>query len=405
MRTEPSKQLLPFAFFILVLCISAGVASGVSFFLFLLIGATNFFTQHWTVLIVGLPIWGLALYWLQTHRSLKALATSESILEEIQNPRLKISALLAPFIIITTVLSHLFGAAVGRESAAIQIGASISETVSEFFKKIFHLPENRSLILRLGLAAGFSAAFGTPLTGALFSLEHPQHLNISSLKSSLWILMASYGSYFFASIWGPAHTHWPQINFLWSSIDLLEWLSFSLALALFCLVYEWSLLFVQALGKDLKWGMKIFFGGLLILLATYIIGGPTYNGLGTNLTEQALNQDSTWTQVLSKMLFLILSVGSGFKGGEVTPLISIAALFAGAYTTSFIYVSAGLSAIFAYRLRAPIAGVLILVELFNWKVAVISLGPILCCWLLNELLRAFGRRLNLQIFSTVRRYY
>ncbi len=389
------------------------VAAGVSLFLFLLGGATDFFQLHWKVAILFLPLWGLALYWLQRLSIFRQLATSETIIEEIKNPRQKVSSLLAPFIIATTVLSHFFGACVGRESAAIQIGASVAEAISEVFKKIFQLPENRSLILRLGLAAGFSAAFGTPWTALVFALEHPQHFTRSAFKSLFWVGLVAWGAYFFSSLWGPSHTHWPQIYFSWSTLSIQQWLILSICLAALCFVYEALLHSIQSQAAKFKMGAPLFAAGCIILAATYSIGSPAYNGLGTNLTAMALNQeliaDSSWQQFGAKLFFLLLSVGSGFKGGEVTPLISVAALFANASTGSVVFVAASLSALFSFRLRAPIAGIVILAELLNWNVALLGFGPIFATWLLNELaIKFFAQRVisqELKIISTYRRYF
>ncbi|MRD45585.1 voltage-gated chloride channel protein, partial [Bacillus thuringiensis] len=75
---------------------------------------------------------------------------------------------MAPLVFISTVISHLFGASVGREGTAVQMGASIADQ----FTALLRLNNNgRRIMLMTGISAGFSSVFGTPLAAALFALE------------------------------------------------------------------------------------------------------------------------------------------------------------------------------------------------------------------------------------------
>ena len=122
----------------------------------------------------------------------------------------------------------------------------------------------------------------------------------------------------------------------------------------------------------------------MIAILTLKVGSPQFNGLGNELTSLAFQQEGSWFLVFYKALFLLFSVGAGFKGGEVTPLISVAALFADAMTSSFVLVAASVSCLFAHRLRTPVAGVIILAEFFNWKIALVGALPIATTWLLHK---------------------
>ena len=79
-----------------------------------------------------------------------------------------IPALLAPLITAGTLLSHLFGASVGREGAALQLGGSVGHNMGE----LLGFDEDDVRVLSMcGMAACFSAMFGTPVSAAVFVLE------------------------------------------------------------------------------------------------------------------------------------------------------------------------------------------------------------------------------------------
>src|ERR1700743_1678201 len=89
-------------------------------------------------------------------------------MEEIHEPGGGVPLRMAPLVLIGTVVTHLFGGSAGREGTAVQMGGSIASTVSRWLR--FDSADTRTLLM-CGVAAGFGAVFGTPLTGALFAVE------------------------------------------------------------------------------------------------------------------------------------------------------------------------------------------------------------------------------------------
>ena len=76
--------------------------------------------------------------------------------------------LLMPAIFIGSALTHLCGGSAGKEGAALQLGGSVSSLIS----KIFRLDDQSKHILTMcGMAALFSAVFGTPVGACVFALE------------------------------------------------------------------------------------------------------------------------------------------------------------------------------------------------------------------------------------------
>ena len=90
------------------------------------------------------------------------------IIEEVQKPSKLISFLMAPLVLIGTIITHVFGGSAGREGTAVQMGASLADQLN-FLNKFTE--EERKILLMCGMAAGFSSLFGTPLAGAVFAME------------------------------------------------------------------------------------------------------------------------------------------------------------------------------------------------------------------------------------------
>ena len=80
---------------------------------------------------------------------------SNLVLEEIHEPGGGLPRRMAPFVFLSTAISHLFGASTGREGAGIQITASVTDGIFRVFKPS---PETRKVLLITSIAAAFAAA-------------------------------------------------------------------------------------------------------------------------------------------------------------------------------------------------------------------------------------------------------
>jgi H+/Cl- antiporter ClcA len=74
---------------------------------------------------------------------------------------------MVPLVLGGTLISHLFGASVGREGTAVQMGA-LADQLTHIFKV---KKDTRRILLMAGMSAGFSSVFGTPMAGAIFGME------------------------------------------------------------------------------------------------------------------------------------------------------------------------------------------------------------------------------------------
>lgn len=279
---------------------------------------------------------------------------------------------LAPAVFLSSALSHLCGASVGREGAALQLGGSSAVLLSKGLKLT---EKEEKILIYCGMAGVFSSVFGTPLAAATFALEvvFVGHICFNAVIPAF---ITSLVSYFTARLLG-AHAE----RFIISFVPTLD---FSVAwkfLILSLLATAVGIVFCLSIGGSEKLFEKIFkneilriaTGGIAIILFTLLVGSYDYNGTGVHIIENIFQTGSfVPLAFLFKMLFTCISVGSGYKGGEIVPTLFIGATF-GAFIGTFLGLPVGFSAaismitLFASVTNCPLASVLLALELFSGK--------------------------------------
>lgn len=372
---------------VLVTPVAIIVGSLVALFLWLLELATHLRWQHeW--LLFGLPFAGVLIYWLYRIGGRDAEKGNNLIMEEIHEPGGGVPARMAPLVLITTIITHLFGGSAGREGTAVQIGGSMAGLIG---KKLGLSAPDIRILLMTGIAAGFGAVFGTPLTGAVFALE-VLAIGVMRYDALIPCLIAAVFADIVCSAWGIHHTHYTiayvgnavtaGIPFL--HIDLLllvkviaAGVAFGLSSFLFSKLMHNIKHHAKAYIK-IPWLIPVV-GGIVIILLSYVAGTRDYLGLGVSskspdgisilaaFDPNSHINDWSW---LWKLVFTAITLGMGFKGGEVTPLFFIGAtlghtlaLLLGAPVDLFAGI--GFIAVFAGATNTPIACTLMGVELFG----------------------------------------
>ena len=112
-----------------------------------------------------LPVAGLAIVALYKVTGCEGMGTN-NVIRAVHSGE-SVSPLLVPAIFFGTVLTHLCGGSAGREGAALQMGGSIGYNIAKLFRFSDH---DRRTATACGMAAFFSALFGTPLSATLFGI-------------------------------------------------------------------------------------------------------------------------------------------------------------------------------------------------------------------------------------------
>ena len=193
----------------------SGLLSGIAATIFLisLDWATKTRDQN-PRLIWYLPIAGFLIGWVYHHFGKDVARGHNLILDEIHDPKKIVPIHMTPFILVSTLITHLFGGSAGREGTAVQMGASLSVQLSHFFKIEL---EERKILLVAGAGAGFGAAIGAPWAGVIFGMEV---INIGKLRLFAWFecLLASFVAYDTTILLGAKHSHYPTFEI--GSFDL-----------------------------------------------------------------------------------------------------------------------------------------------------------------------------------------
>jgi H+/Cl- antiporter ClcA len=362
------------------------VGSLVALFLWLLDEVTRLrWKNEWFLYL--LPVAGVVIHFLYKLWGKNAEAGNNLIMEEIHEPGGGVTARMAPLVLITTLITHLFGGSAGREGTAVQMGGSMAGLLGKWFR----LTKNDiRIILMTGIAAGFGAVFGTPIAGTIFALEV---LAVGRIKYDALIpcLIAAVLADVVCSAWGIHHTKYhidilPTVHrqYAFLPLDLLllakvimTGVASGLAAWLFV---QLSHTIKQQANRHIKthqWLIPVT-GGCLIILLTWMVGTHDYLGLGVTSKEPGgisiLNafhaQGVTSWSWFWKLLFTAITLGTGFKGGEVTPLFFIGAALGNTLAVLTgapidLFAGLGFIAVFAAATNTPLACTLMGIELFG----------------------------------------
>ena len=362
------KMLLSFVKWIIIAAVVGAFVGIVGVFFHICVEKATEIRVEMPWLIWLLPIGGAAIVFLYKKTGMEKDRGTNLILDAVRsNEPLNIKT--APLIFVSTVITHLFGGSSGREGAALQIGGSIASYVGTHIK----LDEkDQRIITMCGMAAGFSALFGTPVAAVVFAMEVVS-VGVMYYSAIVLCIIASAVGAYIASLFDIAPTSFSVIG----SIPTIELLTIFKVIVLAVLCAVVSMLFCLTLKKTHKLYDKIpnktvaaIVGGLAVAILTFIIGTTDYNGAGMDVIGRAVAGEAEYEAFILKIIFTALTLGAGFKGGEIVPTLFVGATFGnvagkllglgGSFGAGL-----GMAALFCGVTNCPLTSLILSIELFG----------------------------------------
>lgn len=319
-------------------------------------------------LLFCMPLAGLVIVGLYHAADMDNDSGTNQIIASVRSqerPRLR----LMPLIFCSTVLTHLTGGSSGREGAALQIGGSMGASLGRLLRLG---SKSTNVVILCGMSAMFTALFGTPLAATVFSIEVVSIgiLHYSALLPCLLSSLVAFGvahalrviPTVYVLMGGPALEFLPLLK-----TGLLAVLCALLSIAFCVAMHQASHLYKRFFPRP--WA-RILAGSALVVAVTLLTGTRDYNGAGGEIIVQALRgQALPWAFAL-KLLLTALTLGCGFRGGEIVPTFFIGATF-GCWMGGLLGLepafgaAIGLIALFCAVVNCPLASILLSVELFG----------------------------------------
>lgn len=366
---------------LLVLPVGAAVGSACALFLWGLERVTTLrFEMPW--LLYGLPVAGVVVGLLYHWLGRSVESGSNLIVDEIHEPGGGVPARIVPLVFIGTIVTHLCGGSAGREGTAVQMGGGIASAFARVLK--FLTPADTRTLLMTGVAGGFGGVFGTPLAGAVFAME-VLAIGRISYEAVLPCLIAAIVADWTCGAWGVGHTPYHIAMLGGDGLAHFNWLllakvaiagaAFGLAARLFAELAHGAQHVFKSLIKVPY--LRPALGGIGVI-GLALLFGTDYLGIGvTSPDPQAVSIVSsfhaggahTWSWLL-KIVFTVMTLASGFKGGEVTPLFFIGAALGNTLAGPLgapvdLFAGLGFVAVFAAAANTPLACTIMAVELFG----------------------------------------
>ena len=325
---------------------------------------------HWRSefpqLIYALPIAGLAIPFL--YAKLKATGLNTDTVIEAGQGKRKAPFALLPAIFLASVITHFFGGSAGREGAALQIGGSLGQETANRFR-LSHTASRCAVLA--GMSALFSALFGTPIAAAVFSLEIAGVTALFPLAIGP-ALAASFAAVFVSSLLGVMPMAFavalPQLSVTTFALLLVFAALCGLVSDVFCVaLHRAADLFARHFPNSY---MRVVAGGCIVVVLTILVGNQDYSGAGTTIITAALGGEADPMAFIWKILLTAITIGCGYKGGEVVPSFFVGATFGCAVGAMFGFdpaftAAVGMVAVFCGATNAPLASFLLCLEMYG----------------------------------------
>lgn len=319
-------------------------------------------------LLFCLPLAGLFIVWSYRVLGMENDSGTNQIIASVRSGE-KPPLRLALLIFVSTALTHLTGGSAGREGAALQIGGSVAASIG----RLLRLGErNMNLIVMCGMSAVFTALFGTPLSATVFSLEVVSVgiVHYSALFPCLLASLVTTGVTRLLGVHPEGYVLMGGPALDWQFMlrtGLLAIACALLSMAFCVLMHKTNHLYKKYLPNQY---LRVLAGAAILIVLTLLVGSRDYNGAGGDIIEAALAGHAVPYAFLLKMLFTAVTLGAGFRGGEIVPTFFVGATFGCAAAPLLGLDPAfggaiGMIALFCGVTNCPLASIFLSIELFG----------------------------------------
>lgn len=346
---------------------------------------TEFRTAHkWCYLL--LPVGGILIVWLYRVTHDKHDKGTNMVLASLRSEA-ELPVQMAPLIFISTIITHFVGGSAGREGAALQLGGSLGDLLG----RLVRLREkDKRILIHSGMSAAFSAIFRTPVAAAVFAME-VGCVGTMQYAALVPCVIASLTASYVAELLGFPLAHYevlsvPELTPVTAAKTLLLGMFCAALSIVFCIILHRAEHLMKRYFKN-PYGRIAAAGGMLLLLGA-IFRSEAYFGIGGETIVNAIGGRAVWYAFLLKMLFTAITLGGGFKGGEIVPSFFVGATFGCIFgqivgISPSLCAAAGMVALFCGVTNCPLAALFISAELFGMNCVPFCLLVIAVSYLLS----------------------
>ncbi len=298
---------------------------------------------------------------------------TEKVIDAVHRRAGIIDIKVVPVKLISTIATIAAGGSAGKEGPCAQIGAGLMYG----FSKLLRLDESdRKKLVICGISAGFSAVFGTPITGAVFGVEV---LFVGQMFYDVLLpsFISGIVSCFVAAYLGAGHLPEFAVVVPVLAPGLICWSIF--AGIFFGTVSVFHIECLHAVDRKFKslkipdWQKPLLGGAILLVLS--LLFGTRYLGLGMDTVDEAIRgADIPFAAFALKSFAMAVTLSCGGSGGVLTPTLFVGAAAGSLFGNIFgldpsVGSALGLAGVLAGSTNTPIASTILAMELFGAPIA------------------------------------
>lgn len=346
-------------------------------------------------IVLTLPLGGLLIIWLYRITHDQHDKGTNMVLASLRSEA-ELPVQMAPLIFISTVITHFCGGSVGREGAALQLGGSIGSQVG----RLLHLNQrDKRVMIMCGMAAAFSAIFRTPIAAPIFAME------VVCVGTMQYAALVPCTVASLSASWVAGKLGIPLAAYVLTDVPAFQLIPACKILLLGILCAGVSVLFCILLHQSEKWMsrllpnpyIRILVASGILWLFVLLLRNQDYLGIGSSIITKAIAGQTVWYAFLAKMLFTAVTLGGGFKGGEIVPTFFIGATFGCLFghilgLSPSMCAAVGMLALFCGVTNCPLASLVIGAELFGMACVPYGLIAIAVSYLLSGYYGLYGEQ-------------